>query len=71
MLKGELEPLHYAAEHQHIESVALLLSAKARVDGAEHCACTPLHIAADKGHRDVAALLLGASASVDAIDSVP
>ena len=53
----ERTALHYAAQHDRADAIALLLSARASVDARDLCSFTPLHLAAERG-SDAAALQL-------------
>ena len=60
-------PLHFAAQHNHVEAAQVLLNE----GGADPNVVTdarnaPLHLAAEQGHVDMTALLLRSRAEVDA-----
>lgn len=60
---GKEAPLLAASYMGHIETVRLLLAAKARVDHPNKWGKTPLMWASDKGHIEVMRLLLKAGAN--------
>lgn len=61
-------PLHWAAQHGHVEVVRTLIDNGADVNAKDVFGRTPLHLAVS--HPNVIALLLDAGASVDARDSL-
>ena len=60
--------LHYAAQHNHLQIVELLLGKGCPVDG-NSCGATPLHRAAYAGSTEACRLLLKAHADVNAMDT--
>ena len=61
--------LHLAAQGNHFNLVAYLLSKGAGPDGATSSQCTPLHRASFSGSFDSVRLLVQAGANVNAIDT--
>lgn len=61
-------PLHWAAQHGHVEVVRTLIDNGANVNARDVFGRTPLHLAVS--HPRVIALLLEAGANVDARDSL-
>jgi thiamine pyrophosphate-dependent acetolactate synthase large subunit-like protein len=60
--------LHYAAQHNHIQIVQLLLTKGCPAD-ANSCGATPLHRASYAGSTEACRLLLVAGADVNSIDT--
>lgn len=60
--------LHYAAQHNHVQIVELLLSKGCPVD-ANSCGATPLHRASYSGSTEACRLLLVAGADVNSVDT--
>ncbi|KAL3673475.1 hypothetical protein V7S43_001185 [Phytophthora oleae] len=62
--------LHLAAEYEEVESLKLLLRAKAKVDAVDNKKMTALHVAVGKGNLEIAQLLIETGrANVNAVDS--
>lgn len=61
-------PLHWAAQHGHVEVVQTLIDNGADVNARDVFGRTPLHLAV--GHPRIISLLLDAGANVDARDSL-
>ena len=60
--------LHYAAQHNHLQIVEMLLAKGCPVDG-NSCGATPLHRAAYAGSTEACRLLLIAHADVNVMDT--
>ena len=58
-------PLHAAAEHGHVDVVAVLLDAGAPIDDRSMSGVSPLHLASGYERLDVLSLLLEKGATVD------
>jgi ankyrin repeat protein len=61
-------PLHYAAANGHVDMIAFLLDAGAKVNTADGTGDTALHCASDRGHEPVVVLLLDADAENSRFD---
>jgi ankyrin repeat protein len=65
---GGMTPLHYAARHNNVEVVKLLLKAGASIDAREANDITPLLMAISNDNMQAAQLLLASGADVNATD---
>jgi ankyrin repeat protein len=65
---GGLTPLHYAARHNHVEAIKLLLKAGARIDAREANDITPLLMAISNNNMAAAHYLLEHGAKVNVQD---
>ncbi len=66
---GRKRPLHYAATHGALETIALLVRYKADVDARDETGLAPLHCAAMWDRVDAAQALLDAGAKLEAEDA--
>lgn len=63
-------PLHFAAQHNHLEVCEILLRAGISKDARTKVDRTPLHIAVYEGHIEIVECLLRHKADIDCKDLV-
>jgi len=61
-------PLHYGAQHGHMDVVTLLIESSVDINPADAFKQTPLHRAANQGEAEAVAILVASGAAIGATD---